>query len=307
MDRYDGYESVNYDDADRWLCRPDVDDDACEVDLDTTVVEADGTLTVEPFEADADAPVDCFYVYPTISRDPGVNSDWEPSPDEEGYVVANQAARLQEVCRLYAPVYRQQTLTALTARLGGGDGPDDAEAIDPFDDVLDAFRTYMATENDGRGVVLVGHSQGANMLNRLIATEIDPDPEVRDRLVAAYLAGWNVAVPEDETVGGDFETVPLCETRTATGCVVTWVSFRATEPPPENAFFGRARSGAGAEAAEGLAAACTNPAALDGDESELDAYFPADAGAEAAGRGWVDPSAGEITTPYVRVPGLVRG
>jgi hypothetical protein len=212
---------VHYDDPDRWLCRPDVDDDACDVDLDTTVVEADGTLTVEPFEADAEAPVDCFYVYPTISRDPGVNSDWEPSPDEEGYVVANQAARLQEVCRLYAPVYRQLTLTALTARLGGGEGPDDADAIDPFDDVLDAFRTYMANDNDGRGVVLVGHSQGANMLNQLIATEIDPHPEVGDRLVAAYLAGWNVAVPEGEGVGGGFEEVPLCEAGTDTGCVAS--------------------------------------------------------------------------------------
>src|SRR5262245_61374712 len=53
-----------------WLCRPGRQD-ACAVDLSTTVVGADGSLTVERFAPDPDPPIDCFYVYPTVSLDPG--------------------------------------------------------------------------------------------------------------------------------------------------------------------------------------------------------------------------------------------
>ncbi|OWY59819.1 hypothetical protein B7486_72510, partial [cyanobacterium TDX16] len=109
-----------YADPASWLCRPDVDDDVCDQDLDVTVVEADGTTTVEPFEAVPDAPVDCFYVYPTISRDDSVNSDRDASPDEEGYAALNQVARLGETCRVFAPIYRQTTLTGLSGALSGG-------------------------------------------------------------------------------------------------------------------------------------------------------------------------------------------
>jgi pimeloyl-ACP methyl ester carboxylesterase len=101
-------------------------------------------------------------VYPTISRDETPYSDGEASPEEEGYVVLHQAARLASTCRVFAPIYRQRTLTALLASLGGSDPPG-GQGGDPFADVLDAFRTCMAEDNDGRGFVLVGHSQGAGL------------------------------------------------------------------------------------------------------------------------------------------------
>src|SRR5262245_19559048 len=50
-----------------WLCRPGRKGDACDVDLTTTVVAADGTLTRETWTANPKAPIDCFYVYPTVS------------------------------------------------------------------------------------------------------------------------------------------------------------------------------------------------------------------------------------------------
>ncbi len=303
IERYADYETKNYDDPAHWVCRPDADD-ICDGNLDATIVEADGTLTVEPFERSDEPPVDCFYVYPTISRDEGAFSDWEASPDEEGYVTLNQAARLQSACRLFAPVYRQGTLGGLAARIGGTASDEEG---DPYGDVLDAFRTYMAEDNHGRGVVLVGHSQGSGMLNRLIGDEIDPNADVREHLVGAYLAGSSVRVPEGEVVGGDFAEVPLCTEEGETGCVVTWVTFRSTAPPPSDSFFGRSEGE--------TEAACVNPAAVAGGSGELDAYMPANSeasilsslGTTAQGASWVDPSAGEITTPFVRLPGLVSG
>ncbi|OWY60315.1 hypothetical protein B7486_69830 [cyanobacterium TDX16] len=158
----------------------------------------------------------------------------------------------------------------------------------------------------------MGHSQGSAHLSRLIAEEVDPNPEVRERLVAAHLAGWGVDVPPGETVGGTFQDVPLCEADDQVGCATSWASFRATAPPPEGAFFGQSRS-------SGDPAACTNPADLasgvGGEPVVLDAVFPADPsggllsslGAGGDPQPYLDPEVGEVTTPFVAVPGLVTG
>src|SRR5262249_2791872 len=85
-----------------WLCRPDLtsaDKNACDIDLSTTVVAADGTLTREAFKPNANAPIDCFYVYPTISTDPTPNADMNPDPAEMN-VIKQQAARFNAVCKV---------------------------------------------------------------------------------------------------------------------------------------------------------------------------------------------------------------
>jgi hypothetical protein len=119
--RYADYESVNYGDPAHWLCRPGADD-ACGGDLTATVVEAGGTTVVEEFVPADDPPVDCFYVYPTISRDETHYSDWDASPEEEGYVVLHQAARArQQVPRLRTDLPPADA--DRTARFAGGTGP----------------------------------------------------------------------------------------------------------------------------------------------------------------------------------------
>ncbi len=280
----------------------------CDSGLDATSVAADGTLTPVPFVADPDAPIDCFYVYPTISRDPGANSDFEAADGEERFATANQAAPLGTACRVFAPVYRQVTLTALAASLAGetttapaGPSPRDIA----YGDVVDAWNYYLEHDNGGRGVILVGHSQGAGVLDRLIREEIDPNSTERDLLVAAYLAGTSVQVPYGQDVGADFQNVPLCRADDQVGCVVTWSSFRSTSPPPPTSFFGRGR--------DGTEAGCTNPAALSGGSAELLSRLPANAdasilsdlGTTTEAAAWVDPTVGTIDTPYVELPGLV--
>src|SRR4029453_6549465 len=65
-----------------WLCWPGKTGDACAIDMTTTVGKADGTETTEAFKTNPKAPIDCFYVYPTVSNDPGVNSDMNAGPEE---------------------------------------------------------------------------------------------------------------------------------------------------------------------------------------------------------------------------------
>jgi hypothetical protein len=284
-----------------WVCWPGATPNACDVDLGATVVKADGALAPEPFKADPKAPIDCFYVYPTVSTDPGALANLAVEPAELR-VVKQQFARFAASCRLYAPVYRQVTLTALFARMTGHPMPMTPAAMAlPLADVKAAWAYYLAHENHGRGVVLIGHSQGSGVLTQLIKSEIDGQP-IQKQLISAILMGTNLVVPQGADVGGDFKHIPLCHADTQTGCAIAYASFRETSPPPSDSLFGRPRT-----PMPGMASACVNPADLAGGEGPLHAYLPA--GAESIAPGMPQPGPwveGKIvSTPFVSVPGLL--
>jgi hypothetical protein len=276
-----------YADPARWLCRGDADD-ACDHNLDATVVRADGSLSVERWTPAANAPVDCFYVYPTVSLDLALNSDATPDAYQEIAAVRLQAARLGSRCRVFAPVYRQGTLLAgLVQYLQTPHAPypfaPDVTAM-AYADVVAAFRHYLAADNGGRGFVLIGHSQGAGLLAWLLQNEIQPDPALRSRFVSAYLLGLPATTPPHLT------GAPPCTAPTQTGCVIAFSSFRAAGVPPwPGSIF--AQPGPGA---------CTNPAALGGGRATLRPYF------YTYGRVWTLP-AGRIRTPFVTLPNFVQG
>src|SRR5205085_12158961 len=110
----------DYSKTEAWLCRPGRQD-ACAVDLTTTIVAANGKLTEEKWQANPNAPIDCFYVYPTVSNDPTPNSDMTADPAELN-VIKQQFARFASQCRPYAPLYRQITLAGLRRVLAAGGG-----------------------------------------------------------------------------------------------------------------------------------------------------------------------------------------
>lgn len=284
---------TDYAKAENWLCRPN-HNDACAVDLDTTIVKADGSLESEPFEANSDAPIDCFYVYPTVSLDSTPNSDLVPGPEEES-VVRAQFARFASQCRLYAPLYRQVTLTALRTSLAGGSSM--ADTTVGYRDVLASWQYYLDHDNDGRGVVLVGHSQGSSVLTQLIKDQLDKKP-VDKRFIAALLLGTNVMVPKDKAVGGTFSNLPLCKSADDLGCIIVYASFRDTTPPPDNSLFAKSTD-------PNLVAACTNPAAIGGGSGELHSYLSVNGpGTSSKPMGpWVEGKT--IDTPFVSVPGLL--
>lgn len=284
-----------------WLCWPGKAGDACAIDLTATVVKADGSTSVETFKADPKAPIDCFYVYPTVSNDPGVVSDMTANAEELN-VVKQQLARFGSKCRIYAPLYRQFTLTALRAMVAGTPIPG---ATDPavrqvgYNDVIDAWNHYLATANKGRGVVLIGHSQGSGLLQRLIPAEIDGKP-VQKQLVSALILGSNLPVTKGQDTGL-FKSIPLCKSASQTGCAISYVTFREDSPPPSNSRFGKV---ANAE----MEAACVNPAALLG-RKDLHAYMSNQANiasSAAATPEWVKGKANP-KTPFVALPGLISG
>ncbi|HXI86663.1 MAG TPA: DUF3089 domain-containing protein [Parvularculaceae bacterium] len=285
---------VDYSKNENWLCRPGRKDACTIVDLDVTIVSKDGSISVDKFAAADDPKIDCFYVYPTVSLDPTQNSDMTAN-DEEYRVIASQFARFGSVCRTFAPLYRQTTLTALR------DNAFTKESLDlAYDDVLAAFRYYMAHDNNGRPFALIGHSQGSRHLSRLIAEEIDGKP-IEKRMLSAILAGHNTLVPKGKDVGGDFKATPLCRSNAQTGCVITYVSFRADAPPPADSRFARS-----IDPSDDVA--CTNPAALA--NSASNAALHSFLGAAGAGQAsapqapWTSDGK-EIKTLFVEAPGLL--
>lgn len=282
---YAGWSSEVYGSRAAWICRPDLAGDPCR-DLDVTRLDPSGERTVEERSPAADPPVDCFYVYPTVSSDPGTNSDRKVGPDDtEVQTVVAQAAQYARSCRVFAPIYRQATVAALFAG-------DYASAGDvAYSDVLDAWKTYVADLGEGRGVILVGHSQGAMVLQRLLDEEIDPDPVLRERLVSAHLLGTAVQVPDGELVGGTFAEVPGCSAPDETGCVVSWSSYPAGSPPPADAIFGRSEGA-------GTRALCTDVVDLLGREAGS-AIAPVSAPMGAL------QDVGEVGTTFLSLPDVV--
>jgi hypothetical protein len=285
---------VDYSKPGAWLCRPDAED-ACEQVATATSISPDGRLSKDSFVPNPNPPIDCFYVYPTVSLDATPNSDIVPGP-EEREVVRQQLARFGSVCRLYAPMYRQVTLPALRQMLQGERPLSDREAA--YADVKAAWDYYLANDNAGRGVVLIGHSQGAGLLTRLIASEID-GKAAQERLVSAILPGSNLAISGPHDRNGSFKTIPLCATAESVSCAMSWVSFRADAPPPEDSLFGKVDQ-------QGLRAACVNPAELDGSRGQLKAMLPAGKVIDSMAQpGPWTTAATPIETPLVMLPGML--
>jgi DUF3089 family protein len=255
-----------YNEDKAWACRPGMVNDQCFAhDLDATDIAPDLTETVEPFSGSPNQPYDCFYIYPTVdtSGTPGNHLNYLGATFQSFVLdpLLSQAAPFTDRCRVFAPHYRQVTL-------GTYGSPNAAQYFEfAYRDVIDAWRLYLKYHNGGRNVVIMGHSQGTQMLTRVVKEEVDPDLALRAKLIVALLIGFDVAVPPGEVVGGTFQNLPLCTSDAQTGCVIAYRTYEENHAP---------ENGSNNIAGAGMDNACTNPASLNvnGGQAYLDTYFP---------------------------------
>ncbi|MEK6251450.1 MAG: DUF3089 domain-containing protein [Actinomycetota bacterium] len=277
-----------------WLCKPGIANNPCEPSLKTTLVSPTGqVLGVRNVQPVRHPKIDCFYVYPTVSDQKTGNANLNIDPEERS-IALYQAARYSQQCRVFAPMYRQLTLLGIF-----GAQPGNPQL--GYADVLNAWKTYLQKYNHGRGVVLIGHSQGTFVLRQLIRQEIDPNPAERRKLVSAILLGGNVTVKQGQDVGGDFQNIPACRSEGQIGCVVAFSTFNA--PVPANARFGRAGAG--------FQVLCTNPASLGGGSGSLKSIVPTEPFAPGTTIGIATTVVGltlpAVSTPWVEVDGAYNG
>ena len=279
-----------------WLCRPGMAADPCTPNLTTTrIAFPDTVLGVTNAQAATNPKVDCFYVYPTVSDQKTPNADLTVDPQQRS-IALYQASMFSRHCRVFAPMYRQLTLT----NIGGAATTEQQQMA--YGDVLQAWQTYLHQYNKGRGVVLIGHSQGSFLLRHLITSQIDQNAAVRKLLVSAILPGGDVTVKTGSDIGGDFQHIRACHSPTQVGCVIGYSTYGPTAPADST--FGRTT-------AAGLQVLCTNPSALGGGSGLLNPILPttpfAPGSSIAAGIGLLGITAPQVSTPWVGAPGSYTG
>lgn len=285
-----------------WLCKPKRVD-ACELDLSATSIPADGSETVVPFiRTGNEKKIDCFYIYPTVSLQDAESSNLEQESAQFSRI-RSQFSRYANSCRLFAPMYRQVTLKLMAEYATDlkAFNPNKVMAAAPqyktaYEDVLAAWKHYLENDNQGRGVILIGHSQGSFLLRDLIKREID-GTDLQRKLVSAHLGGVVIAASEGDPNKNEFKTIPACTNSNQTGCFISYSSFEASAPPPEwSQAFGMSK-------VEGTVNNCSNPAEISGDDGKLIPYIDTsrltDDGKSTLQ--WTDGSK-PIATPFVTLP-----
>lgn len=178
-----------------------------------------------------DPECDMFFVHSTnvlIGGNAGWDSDAiEAAKDGKRVLVMRMASFANKVCRVYAPKYRQASLATWMKQVILG-----SQSKKNFDivkaDMDAAFDEFLKTYcTNGRPFVLCGHSQGGYCARYLLG-KVDKDPELRKRLVCAYLAG--VRVSDDS-----FTNIRPAQGEADCGCWVSWSTTAADTIPVSNA------------------------------------------------------------------------
>ncbi|MFI5141161.1 MAG: DUF3089 domain-containing protein, partial [Bacteroidia bacterium] len=166
------------------------------------------------------APVDVFYVHPTTylfgnKWNASLNDD-EVNKKTDRLAVRNQASVFNEMCRVYAPRYRQAVLYSYAPRsTKTGNG---AQAFNlAYGDVKAAFEYYLKNYNQGRPFIIASHSQGTDHTIRLLHDFIENDSLLKKKLVAAYIIGRPMQK-------GSIKAVPPADSANQIGCYITWNS-----------------------------------------------------------------------------------
>jgi hypothetical protein len=245
-----------------WLCRPGMAHDPCTSDLTTTVEARGEPQTVAHDRPASDPPVDCFYLYPNITGQQTPNAALQITKPEIA-IAELEAAPFSQVCRVFAPVYR--SATGHSARSVSSQSAFQVA----YASAKAAWEDYLAQDNHGRGVVLLGHSEGASVLQELLAKVIDPDASEQHLLVSAILPGTDIPVPQG-VPWGPFVHTPVCTSASQSGCVVTYNAYSV--PPAADSTFGRTPTvKVGSVTYSG--AYCTNPASLSGGSGLLTSLY----------------------------------
>jgi hypothetical protein len=274
-----------------WLCRPGQANDPCAASLLTTVVGPGGVHHVVDYKPVQSPPVDCFYLYPNITHQQTPDANLHVDAQETS-IAELEASPFSQDCSVYAPMYRERSFV----------DPDDTSANRvTARSVLRAWNDYLAHFNDGRGVVLIGHSEGAYELAQILISHIDRVPRVRRLLVSAVITGQDLLVYKSGF--GPLTTIGPCQSDTQTGCVVGYNAY--SETPPSDSKFGRVPALLNGHPVQDI---CTNPANLGGGSGELISMYrthlPTQQVAGSVVQGIFGAHIPTSSTPWIEYDGL---
>jgi hypothetical protein len=174
------------------------------------------------------ASVDVFFLYPTSYTGKAGPHEWNAaisdakiSEKTDKTSIKFQASIFNGSARVFAPRYRQAHLHSFFTK-DNKRAAEKALAI-AYEDVKNAFEYYLAHYNEGRPIIIAGHSQGG-LHGSTILKEYFDEKALQDKLVVAYLVGYPVLKDQ-------YENIPVCETPDQTGCFCSWRTFKEGYTP----------------------------------------------------------------------------
>jgi hypothetical protein len=169
-----------------------------------------------------DSSADVFFIHPTTFTKKRYKDISNASIDEP-YINAKtdytsilyQASVFNQSCRVFAPRYRQAHIHNFFTK----DKKKANQAFElAYEDIKKSFQFYLQHWNNGRPLIIAGHSQGALMAERLLKDYVENKP-LQKQLVAAYIIGW----PVPDTY---FSSLQMCKDSLQTGCLISWRTYR---------------------------------------------------------------------------------
>lgn len=228
--------ALDYNNLALWGCNPAKDADLCHRSFTASIaVTSSDAVETRNIQPAVEPAYDCFYIYPTVDFRAGETTNHTDLGDIllPELTITAQAAPFAQVCRVFAPFYRQATIGSYSQR--------SSEAVqvfkNAFADVANAFETYLRTWNDGRPLVIMGHSQGAQHATYLLHHYFDGDTaatditgsvrssELRERLIVGLPIGFHLFAEAGQLVGGSLANIPACSAADETACVIHFRSY----------------------------------------------------------------------------------
>ncbi len=209
---------VNYSEHKNWAALPQIKDAADFVPKKSNYLDQQ-----------ANAKADVFFIYPTIyTYKPTNEFIWNAAVEDnnlnaavDSSTILNQATVFNGSCKVYAPRYRQAHYYSFVTI----NKEDKDAALDlAYQDVKKAFEYYLANYNQGRPIVIAGHSQGTIHATRLLKDFFD-EKLLQKQLVAAYIIG--IATPKNT-----FNQILPCKDAKSIGCFNAWTTFTRGYLPP---------------------------------------------------------------------------
>ena len=202
----------NYENLESWAAHPSKID---------SVIDVFYTTEKENLKADV------FYIYPTLLTD-NKNDSWNSDIKDpnQNNVVRNIAIRYQASAwanagRIYSPLYRQVHYRSFYEPYTSNGGKKAGEIA--YDDIRRAFIFYLEKFNQGRPIIIAGHSQGAYHCKTLLKEFFD-GKELQNQLVAAYIPGTRVDINE-------FNTIHALKGPIDIKGYLSWNTFRINKKP----------------------------------------------------------------------------
>jgi len=213
--------------------KPDYSNEKNWAALPSRADEADLTPLPEMTDNQQVAKADVFFLYPTTLTKGRPKKIWNADVNNKkrNKEIRKTPIRLQSTifngaAKIYAPFYRQAHIKSFGYLAGdNAEKKEKAEAALAlaYEDVKAAFEYYLKNHNDGRPIIIAGHSQGARHGANLLKDYFDGKP-LQKQLVAGYVIG--MPIPTDF-----YQNIPVCESPDQTGCFVSWRTFKTGHYP----------------------------------------------------------------------------